>query len=77
MYDAVSLAETQEIGWSLLDHKGVLILTLPASVEENEGKERVAISTLGIPHVEENKSLCRGSWATLGKWLENGTIKVS
>jgi hypothetical protein len=77
VYDAISLAETQEIGWSLLSDKGDLILTLPASVKENEGKERRAISTLGNPHVEQNKSLCRGSWAKLGKWLEDGSIKVS
>ncbi|KAG1883484.1 chaperonin 10-like protein [Suillus subluteus] len=75
VYDAISLPETQQIGWSLLGPKGRLVLTLPASVEEKEGKERVAIRTFGSPHADENKPLCKGLWATLSEWLEAGTIK--
>ncbi|KAG1717314.1 uncharacterized protein EDB91DRAFT_887721, partial [Suillus paluster] len=75
VYDAISVPETQQIGWSLLGPKGFLVLTLPASVKEEEGKERKAIQTFGSPHAKENQSLCSGSWATLSKWLEDGTIK--
>ncbi|KAG2036274.1 chaperonin 10-like protein [Suillus americanus] len=75
VYDPISLPETQQIGWSLLDQKGRLVLTLPASVEEKEGKERVAIRTFGSPHANENKPLCKGLWATLSKWLEAGIIQ--
>jgi len=77
VYDAISLDGTQQIGWSLLGTKGALILTLPASVKENEGKQRRAIPTFGSPHAQENKSLCSGSWAKLGQWLEDGSIKVN
>jgi hypothetical protein len=76
VYDAISLPETQQIGWSLLGQKGHLVLTLPALVQEEEGKERVAITTFGSPHADENKLLCKGSWAILSEWLEAGTIKV-
>jgi hypothetical protein len=76
VYDAISLPETQQIGWSLLGQKGHLVLTLPALVQEEEGKERVAIRTFGSPHADENKPLCKGSWAILSEWLEAGTIKV-
>jgi NADPH:quinone reductase-like Zn-dependent oxidoreductase len=77
VYDAISLTGTQQIGWSLLGSGGTLILTLPASVKEDEGKERKTIFTYGNPHAEENKLLCSGSWAKLGKWLEDGSIKVA
>lgn len=76
VYDAISLPETQQIGWSILDAKGCLVLTLPPVVQEDEGKERKAIRTFGSPHVTENKELCKGSWAILSQWLEAGTIKV-
>ncbi|KAG1821976.1 chaperonin 10-like protein [Suillus subaureus] len=75
VFDAISLPDTQQIGWSLLSQKGRLLLTLPVSVEEKEGKERVAIRTFGSPHADENKPLCKGLWATLPEWLEAETIK--
>ncbi|KAG1775967.1 chaperonin 10-like protein [Suillus placidus] len=75
VYDAISLPETQQVGWSLLGEKGCMVLTLPASVKEEEGKERTTIMTFGSPHADENKPLCRESWAILSKWLEAGTIK--
>ncbi|KAG1814079.1 chaperonin 10-like protein [Suillus variegatus] len=75
VYDAISLPETQQIGWSILDAKGCLVLTLPPVVQEDAGKERKAIRTFGSPHVTENKELCKGSWAILSQWLEAGTIK--
>jgi hypothetical protein len=52
-------------------------LTLQVAVKENEEKGRRAIQTFGSPHAEQNKSLCSGSWAKLGQWLEDGSIKVS
>ncbi|KAG2145218.1 chaperonin 10-like protein [Suillus clintonianus] len=75
VYDAISLPDTQQIGWSLLGHKGCLVLTLPAVVKEEGGTERRAVQTFGSPHADENKSLCSGSWAILSEWLEKGTIK--
>lgn len=76
MYDAISLPETQQVGWSLLGRKGCLVLTLPELVKEEEGKERRAVRTFGSPYVDENKELLRGSRDFLTKRLEIGTIKV-
>jgi NADPH:quinone reductase-like Zn-dependent oxidoreductase len=61
VYDAISLPETQKIGWELLAENGILILTLAAAVEEDEGKGRKAIPTHGTPHAPENQELCRNS----------------
>ncbi|KAG2362804.1 chaperonin 10-like protein [Suillus spraguei] len=75
VYDAISLPRTQQVGWSLLDQKGCLVLTLPVSVKEEEGKERKAIRTFGSPHADENYLLCKEAWVTLSAWLKEGRIK--
>lgn len=76
VYDAISLPETQQAGWSLLGSKGRMVTTLPVLVKEEEGKERQAIRTFGSPYVDENKELCRGSRGMISEWLEKGIIKV-
>ncbi|KAG2110906.1 chaperonin 10-like protein [Suillus discolor] len=75
VYDAISLPETQSVGWELLADNGTLVLTLPASVEEHEGKGRKTIQTFGNPHTPENEELGRNSWARVEKWLSDGTIQ--
>ncbi|KAG2347703.1 GroES-like protein [Suillus weaverae] len=75
VYDAVSLPETQSVGWELLARNGTLVLTLPPSVKEDEGKGRKAFQTLGSPHVPQNTELFISSWAMVEKWLSEGTIQ--
>jgi NADPH:quinone reductase-like Zn-dependent oxidoreductase len=75
VYDAISLPETQSIGWELLANNGTLILTCPPSVKEDEGKGRMAFQTLGTPHIPQNQELCSSSWAMVEKWLSEGTIQ--
>ncbi|KAG0694259.1 chaperonin 10-like protein [Suillus ampliporus] len=75
VYDAISLPETQSVGWGLLAKDGILVLTLAASVEEDEGKGRKAIQTFGTPHAPQNHELGRSSWALVEKWLSDGTIQ--
>ncbi|KAG1827674.1 chaperonin 10-like protein [Suillus variegatus] len=75
VYDAISLPETQSVGWELLANNGTLVLTLPASVEEHEGKGRKAIQTFGNPHTPQNEELGRNCWARVEKWLSDGTIQ--
>jgi len=75
VYDAISLPETQRIGWELLAENSILILTLAGVVEEDEGKGRKAIPTYGTPHAPENQELCRNSWAMVEKWLSEGVIQ--
>ncbi|KAG1851618.1 chaperonin 10-like protein [Suillus subalutaceus] len=75
VYDAISLPETQSIGWELLANDGTLVLTLPASVKEDEGKGRKVIQTFAGPHAPQNEELCSSSWAVVEKWLSEGTIQ--
>jgi hypothetical protein len=70
VYDAISLPETQKIGWGLLSENGILILTLAAAVEEDEGKGRKAIPTHGTPHAPENQ-------AAFGLWSRSGSQRAS
>ncbi|KAG2361298.1 GroES-like protein [Suillus spraguei] len=75
IYDAISLPETQSVAWELLAKDGTLVLTLSASVKEDEGKGRKVVSTFADPHAPQNEELCRRSWALVEKWLSEGTIK--
>ncbi|KAG1851617.1 chaperonin 10-like protein [Suillus subalutaceus] len=75
VYDAISLPETQSVAWELLANDGTLVLTLPASVKEDEGKGRKVISTFAGPHDPQNEELCSSSWAVVEKWLSEGTIQ--
>jgi NADPH:quinone reductase-like Zn-dependent oxidoreductase len=75
VYDAVSLPETQSVAWGLLANNGTLVLTLAASVKEDEGKGRKVIQTFGNPHIPQNEELCSSSWAIVEEWLSEGTIQ--
>ncbi|KAG2361296.1 GroES-like protein [Suillus spraguei] len=75
IYDAISLPETQSVAWELLANDGVLIVTLFASVKEDEGKGRKVVHTFANPHAPQNEELCHRSWALVEKWLSEGTIK--
>ncbi|KAG2074185.1 GroES-like protein [Suillus decipiens] len=75
IYDAISLPETQSVAWELLANNGTLVLTLSASVKEDEGKGRKVVSTFADPNVPQNEELCHSSWALVEKWLLEGTIK--
>lgn len=76
VFDAISLPETQPIGWGLLARGGTLVLTLGASVKEDEGKGRKAIQTSGSPHSAQNKELGCRTWAMVEEWLSEGDIQV-
>ncbi|KAG1897275.1 chaperonin 10-like protein [Suillus fuscotomentosus] len=75
VYDAISLPETQSVAWELLAENGTLVLTLPASVEENERKGRRVIQTFAGTDAAQNVELCSSSWAMVEKWLSDGTLK--
>ncbi|KAG2038991.1 chaperonin 10-like protein [Suillus americanus] len=75
VFDAISLPETQSVGWRLLAQNGILVLTLPVSVKEDEGRGRKAIYTNGDPHLPYNYELFRNSWAMVEKWLSEGIVQ--
>jgi hypothetical protein len=70
------LPETQSVAWELLANNGTLVITLPPSVKEDEGKGRKVIEAFGNPHAPKNQELCSSSWAVVEKWLSEGTIQV-
>jgi hypothetical protein len=76
VYDAISLPETQLAAWELLADNGTLVVTLPPSVKEDEGKGRKVVGTFANPHIPQNDELCSSSWAMVEKWLSEGTIRV-
>ncbi|OAX39655.1 GroES-like protein [Rhizopogon vinicolor AM-OR11-026] len=75
VYDAISLPETQLMGWGLLAENGTLILTHDVLVKEDENKGRKAARAFGSPHAPQNQELSRSSWAMVEKWLSEGTIQ--
>lgn len=75
-YDVIASPETQQLAWSAIGQGGTLVLTLQPVVREEEGNSRSVIATYGSPHAQPNQSLCRGVWHILGKWLQDGVIKV-
>jgi len=75
VYDAISLPETQSMGWGLLAENGTLILTHDVLVKEDENKGRKAARAFGSPHAPQNQELSRSSWAMVEKWLSEGTIQ--
>lgn len=76
VYDVISLPETQQVAWPAVARGGTLVLTLRPVVQEEEGKGRSVIATYGNPHSQPNHSMCCGGWSILGKWLQDGIIKV-
>lgn len=76
VYDVIGLPETQQAAWPVVARGGTLVLTLQPAVQEQEGKGRSVIATYGNPHSQPNQSMCRGAWSILGKWLQDGVIKV-
>ncbi|KAG6827872.1 hypothetical protein H0H92_010141 [Tricholoma furcatifolium] len=73
VFDAVSLADTQATGYSLLANDGSLVTVLPPTVKVEEGKH--VFGVLGIWTFEYSKDLGAKFYGSLGKLLETGEIK--
>lgn len=56
----------------MLAQNGILVLTLPASVKEDESKGRMALCTIGNPHFRIIK-ICS---VALGLWSKSGSQRV-
>ena len=76
VYDVISMQETQKTAWLAVAPGGTLVLTLQPVVKEEEERGRSVITTYGNPHAQPNQHMCRGAWSILGKWLQDGVIKV-
>ncbi|KAG1870731.1 chaperonin 10-like protein [Suillus subalutaceus] len=75
VFDAISLPETQSVEWRLLAQNGIIVLTLPASVKEDEGKGHKTIYINGDPHLPYTHELFCNSWAMVETWLLEGIIQ--
>ncbi|EIN12453.1 GroES-like protein [Punctularia strigosozonata HHB-11173 SS5] len=77
-YDAVSTADTQKVGWSLVAPGGqfVVVLAPPDGVVHGQdGKELVWVKgNLSFKELEEDEA-GRELYAHLGQWLRDGSIK--
>jgi len=69
VYDAVSLPDTQELGWSLLAQDGKMITTLDPKVTPEEGDKRKVIRVAGIPHLPQNQKFSKTAWGHYATWL--------
>lgn len=74
VYDAVSLPDTQELGWSLLAKDGKMITTLDPKVAPGEGDTRKVIRVAGIPHLPQNQKFSKVAWSHYSTWLAEGKL---
>lgn len=78
VYDAVSNAETQQVGWDVLEAGGTLVLAGPASPIDKKGQEdskHISRSYGGVS-LPANLNLGEKLYASLTEWLESGIILV-
>lgn len=78
VYDAVSTAETQQLGWDVLGVGGSLVTVnhpLPINKRRQEGAKQVVLSNGGV-HFSTNFILGAKLYAKLTEWLECGSILV-
>lgn len=76
VYDAVSLEGTQTAAWDLLAPNGLLILVLPALVDEAKYSDKKIIYIFGNVHAPPNRELGKSLYAKLNTLLAEGAIKV-
>ncbi|KAG6826976.1 hypothetical protein H0H93_015955, partial [Arthromyces matolae] len=76
IYDAVSLPETQETGYSLLAEGGNLVLVLQSQLKDKDVKEKKNVySAFGVWTLPHSKDLGALFYSSLSKLLETGDIK--
>ncbi|KAI0351756.1 GroES-like protein [Trametes cingulata] len=77
VYDAVSLPETQSLGYDALAPGGTLLLVLPDAIpsEKKTGKDTKRVMTvLGNFYLPENRTLGAELYKRLTAWLEEGVV---
>ncbi|KII89451.1 hypothetical protein PLICRDRAFT_53878 [Plicaturopsis crispa FD-325 SS-3] len=74
-YDAISNADTEQIAYDALAPSGTLVLTLPKSFKETEGKDVSVVNVVGNVNLPPNKKLGVSLYARLTALLSEGLIK--
>ena len=76
-YDAVSLADTQNIAYDVLASGGTLIIDLASQIqEEKKVADKKVVHVFGSADAPQNRKLGVALYAKLTEWLADGSIKV-
>ena len=77
VYDAVSYADTQNLGYGVLAPGGTEVIDLPPEIkEEKKTADKKVVVVLGNVNMPDNRKLGVSLYAKLTEWLADGTIKV-
>ncbi|KAI0366170.1 GroES-like protein [Pilatotrama ljubarskyi] len=76
VYDAVSLPETQSLGYDALAPGGTLLLVLPEAIpsEKKAGGDKRVMTVLGNFYLPENRTLGAELYKRLTAWLKEGVV---
>ncbi|KAI0822569.1 GroES-like protein [Trametes gibbosa] len=77
VYDAISLADTQQIAYDVLAPGGHLLIVLPLSIPAEkikEGDNKTIVNVFGNVHSPENRAVGVAVYSRLTEFLANGTI---
>ncbi|KII89535.1 hypothetical protein PLICRDRAFT_41165 [Plicaturopsis crispa FD-325 SS-3] len=75
VYDAISLAGTQQTAYDVVAPGGAIVLTLPPAYKEVEGKGVRVVNVAGNVNMPPNRALGVSLYAKLESLLRDGTIK--
>ena len=76
-FDAVSLADTQNIAYDALAPGGTLVIDLPSLIqEEKKVADKRFVQVVGSANAPQNRKVSVALYAKLTGWLADGSIKV-
>ena len=77
VYDAISLASTQDTAYSVLSPGGILVLVLGPTIDKSKlDSTKKTISTFGSVYPEPNREFGRGLYGAATEYLNSGDLKV-
>lgn len=80
VYDAVSLPDTQQLGWDILGKGGYLVIVLGDKINkgsEAEAKEKHVVNVVANVHIPQNLEFGSKLYGSISEWLESGVIQAS
>ena len=75
VYNAISLAKTQAVGYALLAPNMRLLTVLPLTIEDTT-KGRLVVAVVGIVQLPYNIEFSKLLLAQLPAWLESGEVRL-
>ena len=77
VYDAVSYADTQNLGYDILAPGGTEVIDLPQEINgEKQSADKKVVVVFGNVNVPDNRRLGVNLYAKLTQWLGDGTLRV-